>query len=158
MAKKIRGNTYYEARLKREHPKIHADLLAGKYASVREACIAAGLKKPGDRVRQLTNLWNKASPSERDRFLQSIGASPMPATATAIVDSRGYLLKETKTRIEFIMTRRGLKIGQVMSEMGFTNNHDTSLGMALSRGRPSRVRADVQRALEGWLNTNRNVR
>jgi len=38
-----RNNTYYLDRLKRDHPKIHADYLAGKFPSALQAFEAAGL-------------------------------------------------------------------------------------------------------------------
>lgn len=40
-----RNNTYYLDRLKRDHPKIHADYLAGKFPSALQAFEAAGLKR-----------------------------------------------------------------------------------------------------------------
>ena len=54
-----RNKAYYEERLIHEHPSIYADLLNGKYWTVTEAAIAAGLKTPRTRLHELKNAWQK---------------------------------------------------------------------------------------------------
>ncbi|PNQ21320.1 hypothetical protein C2E26_19175 [Rhizobium sp. YIC5082] len=60
----------------------------------------------------------------------------------------------TKNRIEEIIAKRHLKVGNVMAEMGFPKLN-ASLGRALHRG--DRVQADVIIGLEKWLKTNASV-
>ena len=65
-----RDNTYYEDRLRLEHPAVHADFLKGVHRTLAEALIAAGVRKPRTRLHELKNAWDKASQSERDEFLR----------------------------------------------------------------------------------------
>lgn len=58
---KVRDNTYWLARLERDHPDIHARLLAGDIPSVRAACAAAGLRRlpghPSRATRSSARRW-----------------------------------------------------------------------------------------------------
>lgn len=94
MAKQKRDNAYYEARLKREHPATYKDFKAGRYRSLRAACIACGMTKARPRVRELQNAWKKASQSERDDFVRWLkdnygkkGAAPRAAASTTTSSS-----------------------------------------------------------------------
>ena len=51
-------NTYKTRRIKRDAPDVYEKMLAGVYASVEQAAIAAGIKKPSDR-------WNAPGPVEK---------------------------------------------------------------------------------------------
>jgi hypothetical protein len=63
MAKKqVRDSAYYEERLKRDYPAIHADLQTGKHNMVTDAAIAADLRKRRSWLSELKNAWDKASP------------------------------------------------------------------------------------------------
>jgi hypothetical protein len=57
-------------------------------------------------------------------------------------------------RIEEIMSKRRLKPGDVMAEMGYPKL-DASVSMALVRG--TKLRPDVIAALESWLTVNASV-
>lgn len=71
MAKKqVRDNAYYEERLQHEHPSFYADLKAGKYRTVSEAALAAGLKQVRTRLHEMKNSWSKATAAEQVEFLR----------------------------------------------------------------------------------------
>ncbi len=164
MAKKqLRNSAYYEERLKREHPLVYADLKTGKYQTVTEAAIAAGLKTPRTRLQELKNAWSKASATEQDDFVQwlaGLGAtmSSAPAAPTTgvgtLTTSDQKLSAPASKRINDIMLKRRLTPGDIMAEMGFSKL-DASVGMALARG--TRLRPDVITALESWLAANASV-
>lgn len=165
MAKKqVRDNAYYEERLERDYPAIFADLKAGKYATVTDAAIAAGLKKLRTRLHELKNAWSKATTSERDDFLKwlsgagvtfsSPASAPPVGTGIVSVTVDRKLTAPASKRIEEIMSKRRLKSGDVMGEMGYPKL-DTSVSMALARG--TKLRPDVISALESWLTANASV-
>ncbi len=86
MAKKpVRNAAYYENRLKRDHPAIYADLKAGKYKTVTDAAIAAGLRNPRTRLHELKNAWSKASHAEQHEFLKWLRASGVSVHSLAAV-------------------------------------------------------------------------
>jgi hypothetical protein len=151
LKKQKRDSDYYLGRLQREFPIIHADLVAGRYKSVRDAAIAARLRKAPTPLKTMLAAWGKASAAERAEFLRGIGVAPAavssPTTIAPIaIDLR--LTPATKSRIEAIMSTRGIKQGQVMSELGFSKL-DGSLGGALSQD--NKLRPAVISALEAWL-------
>ncbi|WP_018389273.1 hypothetical protein [Ancylobacter sp. FA202] len=168
-----RDNAYYRRRLETEHPTIFQDLKDGKYASEREAFVAAGLRSERTRLHELKNAWRKSSRAEQAAFMQwlkleyarlrgaaamSVAPSTAPPTApptapgtssAAAVDSLGHVMPWAKARIQQLMARRGLKLGDVMAEMGF-KKLNPSLALALNQD--SRLR-DVRmvRAVEKWI-------
>lgn len=159
--KQKRDNAYYEERLKSDFPKIYADLKAGKHKTITEAAIAAGLKKPRTRLQELKNAFNKANKSEQTAFLGWIAAkghliapSSTTGTASPTIAVNRKLSPATRNRIEAIMTKRHLRVGDVMAEMGFPKLN-ASLGRALHRG--DRLQSDVITALEKWLAANASV-
>lgn len=155
MAKQQRGNDYLLQRLKKDAPAIYADLQAGEYPSVRAAAIAAGLRKPTRQINLLKNAWRKADAKDRSDFLAWIGAVPSTTPPNKpIVDSNSRLLPKSKARIEYIMLKRGIKLGQVMREMGL-NPRDASLGAALRNA--TSLRRDIVLELEKWLDKNKSV-
>jgi hypothetical protein len=163
-----RGRADYKKRLKKEFPEFHDDLRAGKYASVADAAIAAGIKKRRDRLDDLKAAWTKASRGEQDDFLTWLGGIAMPQPqspgkaavpsspsfvgprASAIAAGR-YLLPHAAARVENIMIRRKMKPADIMAEMGF-DRRDTTLARALIHG--SSLRLAVIAALETWLAEN----
>ncbi|WP_312470144.1 hypothetical protein [Brucella sp.] len=162
MAKKpVRNAAYYENRLKRDHPAIYADLKAGKYRTVADAAIAAGLRNRRTRLHELKNAWSKASPVEQREFLNWLRASravvPSIAVASpslAPIAVNRCLVPLAVARIDEIMFKRHLKMGDVMFEMGF-ERLNASLGMALARG--TQLQPTVIAALEKWLAANATV-
>lgn len=159
--KQKRDNAYYEDRLKNDYPAIYADLQAGKHKTISEAVIAAGLKKPRTRLQELKNAFEKANKAEQTAFLgwlaakgYSVTASLAPGGAGPVIAIDGRLLPATKIRIENIIAKRNLKMGDVMAEMGFPKLN-ASLGRALHRG--DKLQPDVITALEKWLAANGSV-
>ncbi len=159
--KQKRDNAYYEERLKNDYSTIYADLKAGKHKTITEAAIAAGLKKPRTRLQELKNAFNKANKSEQTAFLGWLAAkghliapSSTTGTASATIAINGKLLPATKNRIEEIIAKRHVKVGDVMAEMSFPKLN-ASLGRALHRG--DRLQPDVIMALEKWLAANASI-
>ncbi len=159
--KQKRDNAYYEERLKNEFPNIYADLQARKHATVTEAAIAAGLKKSRTRLHELKNAFIKANKSEQTAFLGWLAAkghliapSSTTGTASPTIAINGKLLPTTQHRIEEIIAKRHLKLGDVMAEMGFPKLN-ASLGRALHRG--DKLQPDVIKALEKWLAANASI-
>lgn len=162
MSKKVRNNSYFLPRLEAEHPAIYADFKAGKYPSLRQALIAAGLKREPRRLNALKAAWKKASPADRSEFLKWVGAPTTGAVATAtpaamatLLDRDGRLLPTIADRVKTVMGRRGLMMGAVMREMGLRVD-DGSLGNAMSKKRPTRPSSELVRALEKWLGHNKS--
>lgn len=156
--KQKRDSAYYEERLRSEFPAIYADLQAGKHRTITEAAIAAGLKKTRTRFHELKNAFEKAKKSEQTAFLgwlaaQGFSIAPSSSTGTggAGVTMDGRLLPATKKRIEEILAKRRLKVGDVMAEMGFPKLN-ASLGRAVQRG--DRLQPHVVAALQKWLAAN----
>lgn len=163
MAKKqVRDSTYYEERIKRDHPSVYADLKVGKYRTIMEAAIAAGLKKPRTRLQELKNAWLKASAPEQGDFLLwltgtgvSLSSAPSPSSSlpfSVAIDRR--LTPAAILRINEIIAKRHLQPGDAMAEMSYPKLN-ASLGRALHRG--DRLQPDVILALEKWLIANERV-
>lgn len=73
---KKRDSAYWLARLERDHPSIHARLLAGAIPSVRAACAEAGLIRLPSRL-DANALMRRGKPTEEflDRLREwSVGA------------------------------------------------------------------------------------
>lgn len=152
-----RDNDYYLDRLKREHPKIHADLLAGKLPSPLQAFEAAGLKKRRSRLQELKNAWQKATVAEQRDFLAWAGVgAPLPSKAVPgrPIAIDGKLEAWAKARIDHIATVGGLAMSDVMTELGL-DRRDTSLSTAMKRG--TRIHTTLIVALEKWLASNEAV-
>lgn len=161
--KQKRDNAYYQQQLKHYHPAIHSDFLAGKYSSLREALIVAGIKKPRSRLHELKNAWGKATAAEQEEFLRwlsaQLGVATLPASiaapsATGPVAIDRRLEDWVKARIQEIMDRRTMSSGDVMDELGF-NRLNPSLGLALARG--DRLQPEMIDAIEKWLDANQAV-
>lgn len=134
MAKnQIRDNAYYEERLQHEHPSVYADLRAGKYRTVTEATIAAGLKQVRTRLHELKNAWSKATSAEQAEFLRHLAGSGavLPAlhpAGTSAIAVNYRLTPFACQRLQHIMSKRHLKPGDVMFEMGYPRLN-ASVGM-----------------------------
>lgn len=159
--KQKRDSAYYEERLKNEFPLVYADLKAGKHTTITEAAIAAGLKKSRTRLQELKNAFDKANKAEQTAFLGWLAAQGHPVapssktgTASPTTAINGRLVPATKNRIEEIIAKRHLKVGDVMAEMGFPKLN-ASLGRALHRG--DRLQPDVIAALAKWLAANASI-
>ncbi|UJQ93352.1 hypothetical protein [Mariluticola halotolerans] len=158
MAKKvIRDNAYYLKRIETEHPAVWADWKSGKFKSVNEARRAAGMITERTPLHELKNAWGKASRAEQQDFLSwlRLGAASLGGTSAASpIALNAYLQPWAKKRIEEIFATRGLKMGDVMDEMGF-ERLNPSLGMALNRD--SSLRPAMIAALEKWIADNASV-
>ena len=159
--KQKRDNAYYEERLRNEFPTIYADLQAGRHKTTTEAAIAAGLKKSRTRLHELKNAFIKADKVEQTAFMRwlaaqgyTIAPSSTAGTAVSAITFDGRLLPAPKKRIEEIIAKRRLKIGDVMAEMGFPKLN-ASLGLALRQS--TRLQPDVITALEKWLTANSSI-
>lgn len=161
--KSKRDNRYYLDRLRFEHPRVYADLQAGKFKNASEAFIAAGLRKRASGFDALMSAWEKASPLDRDAFKLVIGCStPAPvapvspkSVTSAVVrpavpatSEPSVLSPQLKQDIRDIMDRRRLKSGDVIHELGL-NRLNASLGRALHRA--SQLQESLIIALEGWV-------
>lgn len=169
MSKKtLRNAAYYEERLKRDHPKIYADFKAGKYPTVNDAAVAAGLRKKRTRLHEMKNAWTKASDSEKNDFLlwvgqQGVGTVITPATITksppqniSPFDADGFIQPWAKARIDDIKRIRGINVRKIRDEIGI-DSFDTSLDSALKR---SGSRIKKQATIDGlakWLAANASV-
>lgn len=156
--KPVRDNQYYLQRLAHEHPNIHADLLSGRIKSPAEAFDLAGLKKRRTPLQQLETAWAKASTAERDAFKNQIGCAQQPipsATPASITPSKIHmdrrLLPQASKAIRLVMTKRKMKMGQVMKELGFSPL-DASIGNGLDGG--CKLQPHLLSALEIWIQKN----
>lgn len=165
MAKKKPDNAHDLQRLRSEFPDVHGAFLAGKIPSLRNALVAVGIMPERTRLDKLKNSWTKATDSERDAFLSWLTASgalsttaarsfvpwPSASAVEAPIASGRYLMPSAVAEIKAIMTKRRLKPGDVMQEIGFPPD-DHSLAHALARG--ASLRLAVIAALETWLRRN----
>ncbi len=155
--KQKRDKAYYEERLIREHPEIYTDMVDGKYSNITDAALAAGLKTKRTRLHEMKNAWGKATRDEQREFLRWLHADiktklPVtPLSASMPIAHDRKLLPDAIARVKDIMSKRRLKLGNVMDEMGFIRL-DTSLGMALRQ--KTRLQPEMIAALEKWLAAN----
>ncbi|OLP45459.1 hypothetical protein BJF95_18250 [Rhizobium oryziradicis] len=144
-------------RLRLQFPGTYSDFVAGRIASVRSALKITGIRPERTRVQKLKNSWKKATPKERQEFVNWLTAEgetdlppqtkPSPLPEAPIANGR-YLLPQTIQRMEAIMTARGITPAEVMQDMGFGAN-DRSLLRAMAR--KTCLRLKVIEALKVWL-------
>lgn len=170
-----RDNAYFLERLRKEHPGIYADLQAGRFKNANAAFIAAGLRKQRTGLDVLRSAWDRASATEKDAFRRLIGCTipgtsgsitaptmttPMPSTLPQAgqpirqraIHVDGCLEPDVKSHITAVMAHRGMKMGDLMSELGF-KRLDASVGMALHQG--SRINnPTLLQALGDWIEQN----
>jgi hypothetical protein len=164
VTKKERGSAYYRARLENEHPAICAELDAGKYKSLREACVAAGLRKDDRPIGTALRAWSKATPPERLEILKALIAK---ATDEGIVPRRSVsstakgssaprpayfvdrrFTPEGKKAYESALVASGMKPVEVLRELGLSHL-DPSIGLALKNG--TRLNEITLKLLDGWI-------
>lgn len=154
MAKRKRDGAYYRARLKRDYPRIYAELVAGKYPSVRAACIAAGLVAAPSGFLLLKRAWTKATSRDRREFLNWLksGAprkrSTAPSTPPSIVDTHGRLTPAATRFITDWIMRHRTTAGQILKQIGY-KNFDWRLSYALKR--EFVLPHDIIVRLQDWL-------
>ena len=154
---KSKNNEYYLRQLEVHHPQIYADYKAGRYPTVKDARRAAGTLSERTRLHELKNAWTKASSTEKKDFvawIKTTNPSPTAASLTQIIDPEGDHHPKVAKRIIEIQTRRGIRMGQVMSEMKFSP-YDQSLSSAIKCG--TSVRQGLAKPLAAWLKANENV-
>ena len=149
MSKK-RDSAYFEARLKRNFPKIFSDLRAGKFTSVRQAAAAAGLIHLPSRFDALKREWRHATTREKNEFISWVKGRKVAITASSIpiVDTAGHLKPAVIRFISGWTRDRRITPGRIMKEIGFSN-FDYTLSHALRLGAP--IRSAVIPRLESWL-------
>jgi hypothetical protein len=152
MAKK-RDSGYYRERLRRDHPRIYADLGAGRYRSVRQAAIAAGLIREPTRLQALKRNWQRASPAEQRRFVAWVRARTASArragpSISAIVDSDNRLKPPVVSFLKGWIRAHRYKPGWIMKDLGFSV-YDATLAPAITSNGP--VREKVADKLQHWL-------
>lgn len=159
-ANQKRDNAYYEKRLEEEFPHIHADWKSGRYPTLSAALKVAGLKKGRSRLQELKNAWEKASKAEQDDFSKYLEeeaaisiSAPSTSTPVSIAVNQQLTIAASK-RISEIMVKRGMKIGDVMSELGLPRLN-ASLGGALARR--TRLQPALITLLEEWLEENAEI-
>lgn len=150
-----RDSAYFEARLKKEHPTIYADLKAGKIKSTRQAAAKAGLIHLPGRLEALKREWKRASPSQRKAFLVWIrtsgtGLKRVAVSSPAVVDSAGRLVPGAAAFLRNWVRDHRITPGRIMKEMGF-KNYDWTLSASL-KGEP--LRSEVHAPLASWLKRN----
>lgn len=166
-AKPKRDNKYYLERLRIEHPDVHADFQAGRFKNVSEALDKAGLRKKRSGFDTLKATWNKATTVERDAFKTFIGCATSAAVGAPVSTSmhvkwpirvippnpgKRQLPPALAASVCEIMTRRSLKNGDVMREIG-RNPLDTSLRTAITRG--TQLQDSLIEDLEAWAARNK---
>jgi hypothetical protein len=130
---KKRDNAYWLPRLRDEHPHIYDRLVARKLASVREACIEAGLIRQPTRLEALKREWKRASASEHREFLDWTKRwTPSRAAPVELVDVSGFLTASAIDQLEKTITSRGMKKGDVMEKFGY-KRLSSWLGMVMAR-------------------------
>lgn len=172
-----RDKSYYQARLKAEHPSLIADVVSGKL-KFWDAVYQADLKPRPTSLGTLKQYWKKAMAAERDDFLKWLAAeysiacmansavsgappaSSSPATkpgtgattssGSSIVDAGRRLLPAVKTAIENTLATRKIKPGAMMKEIG-ESPLNPSVGLARAQDHALRD-DDLIRKLEQWLN------
>ena len=119
--------------------------------------MAAGLKTKRTRLHEMKNAWGKSSRDEQREFLSWLHADiktklPVtPSSSSMPIAHDRKLVPDAIARVKDIMSKRRLKLGDVMDEMGFIRL-DASLGMALRQ--KTRLRPEMIAALEKWLAAN----
>jgi hypothetical protein len=154
MSKK-RDRAYYEARLKRDFPRIFAEWRAGKFKSVRQASAEAGLIHLPDRFDALKREWKHGTDPQRRKFINWLkatryGLAPLPRSASApvIADSTGILVIPVVAFLKNWIDCYNTTPGRIMKVMGFPN-YDTRLSQSF--GRRVGLPAEILGALAVWL-------
>jgi len=148
-----RDSAYFERRLKKEFPRIFADLRSGRIKSVRQASIAAGLFKAPTRADALIREWKKATLGDRKVFrdwLASTRVGLVKKTALAVADADGRLVPPGTSFLRAYTLARKITPGRIMLDMGF-KRYDWTLSSALNGGK---LRPAAVEALKIWMPAN----
>jgi hypothetical protein len=152
---KKRDSAYYLKRLQKEHPHIHAELVAGKLPSVRAAAIKAGLIHLPRPLTLLMREWKKASIKERREFMDWIaGTTATSPSPPGLVDRDGQLSAAAIRKIEAAMAVGRMRHGDVMEELGYSRL-DPRLGMAMAARKPWKPDKKFLNRLESFLRAHR---
>lgn len=147
---KKRDSAYYRERLRRAHPQVYRDLVAGRYPSVRQAAAAAGLVRLPARLDALKREWRRASRSERRAFVDWVKAGTpakrRPPKSIAYPDGR--LRLDVARFLSNWLTSRKARPAQIMKEMGLSPL-DTTLAFAISDN--GSIRKEAIDKLRPWL-------
>lgn len=132
MAKrKKRDSAYWRGRLEREHPAIYAKLLSGEFPSIRAACAAAGLIRLPTRFDALKREWRRATNAQRKAFVGWLeGGKSRALTPAELIDTDGHLTLSVIQQLERLMEAEGIKMGQLMTRLGYSKL-DGSLGSVM---------------------------
>lgn len=172
-----RDKSYYQARLKAEHPVLFTEVLNGS-KTLWDAIYQAGLKPRPTSIGALKQHWKKATGAEREDFLRwlaseyaitcvassavsgappaasspatKIGAGATASSGSSIVDRSQRLLPDVKAAIENTLATRKIKPGVMMEEIG-ESPLNPSVGLARAQDHALRD-DDLIRKLEQWLN------
>jgi hypothetical protein len=114
-----------QRRLKRDHPAVYADLVAGRISSVRKASSRAGLIHLPTRLDALKREWKRASFREREDFVRwPKGSAPGIARAATISptisSADGRLKRDVVTFLENWMIVHRSKPGRIMRLIGYS--------------------------------------
>lgn len=150
MAKKLRGKAYYNERLRREAPALHADVLSGKM-TINQAAIEAGLKRKPTRGDVLIRNYKLASPAERRQFSNWFKAHRVTkkVTPAPIADGAGKLVATAVTFVANHLRIAGISPGRFLSTIGKYKNFDSRMSQAVLKGR--KLPPDILADLEVWL-------
>ena len=148
--KKKRDSAYLKGRLKRDFPKIYADLDEGKIKNVSQAALMAGLIRKVSRDEVLIREFKLASPAEKEKFSNWLKswAAARKSTKRAITDSSGCLVPKAVALINAWLRKEGISAGKLLSTIGKYRNYDIRLSRAL-KGDP--IHPDILKDLEPWL-------
>ncbi len=151
--KKIRNAAYYEDRLRKDHPVVHADLLAGKYPSVRQAAAAAGLIRLPTPLDALKREWKRAGSAEQIEFVRWLkaGAPAAIPTPPKIVDRDNRLTTHAAKFLAEWVDKHKSKPGRIMKDIGL-KVFDWRLANAIDHGRV--LPLEVVDKLQPWMMAN----
>ncbi|WP_156380785.1 hypothetical protein [Pseudolabrys sp. Root1462] len=129
---KKRDRSYYEERLRKEHPGIYRDFRAGKFSSVRAAAISAGLIRQPTRVGALKREWRGASAADKVAFLKwlkSGTAKSTSGTVTIAMPDGRLKASVVSALLDWLKSTRS-RPGRIMKEIG-GSNYDYRMSAAL---------------------------
>lgn len=151
MSKK-RDSAYFQARLKKEHPRIYADLKAGKIKSTRQAAAKAGLIRLPGRIEALKREWSGSSSHERRAFLNWVKSSGVgmksAAPTSPIFDHEGRLTPRAAVFLKDWIDSYDVAPGRIMKKIGFSG-FDATLSPAIHR--KGQLRREVHTRLASWM-------
>lgn len=143
-----RDSGYYLARLRKDHPVVFADYKAGKYGSVRNAAIAAGLVSERGHLGGLKRHWKKATAAEKKAFTAWVVQNAPVKKPPPIVDPSGRVSVAAANFLYGWTKANRLAPGRIMQILGFSR-YDYRLAEAMRRSRP--INAEIVPPLAVWM-------